>query len=344
MARRIELREERRHGVSIIRPDGRLDSGQVDRLEELIEERIEDDKKRIVIDCANLHFIASSALRILLLTRQKVEADEGRLIVCNVKPHIKDVLQVAGFDRLLEVRRDLKAAMKDAIPEEMKAEAAAAERRKADAATPRAAHRAEATGPRWRRRNRPEEAATAQRVPKTATTPSTSCCRSSLLPFRRGHALRLLARSPFLAGARPAVPRPRRTTGKSGRKDGGREGRRQKGGPQRGGYARHRQQTGGGGPRAPFGRHDRRRRSSTDSDTAAWPPVRRAAMPERLSPDNQDGTDPRDGYGCAPKPGTGHESENARRTGTYAARDHTPTGGRLHGVQPARGAGPVGVR
>ena len=214
MARRIKLREERKHGVTIIRPAGRLDSGQIERLEEVIKERIQQNRTRIVIDFTDLHFIASSALRILLTTRQTVEQKDGCIFLCNIQPHILELLRVAGFNRLLEIRADLKQALRDAIPEDRRAEAAAAERRRAATAAEVDAGRAPAVGkPLDREDDEPRTTRRPRHRRRAATATSSRRSENILLtillvPLRLLLAIgRLLAR-PFRRKTRPAVPAP----------------------------------------------------------------------------------------------------------------------------------------
>ena len=214
MARRITLREERKHGVTIIRPAGRLDSGQIERLEEVIKERIQQNRTRIVIDFTDLHFIASSALRILLTTRQTVEQKDGCIILCNIQPHIIEVLRVAGFNRLLEIRADLKQALRDAIPEDRRAEAAAADRRRAAAAAAVDAGQAPAVDkPLDREEDEPPPARRPRHRRRAATTTPGRRSENILLtillaPLRLLLAIGRLLVRPFRRKSRPAAPRP----------------------------------------------------------------------------------------------------------------------------------------
>ena len=112
----VELNEQHKHGVHIIKPIGRLDSGQIDRLEHVINERIEEGKVHLVIDCAEVYFMASSALRVLLLTAKRIDDAEGALILCNMKPPIERLMAVAGFEKLLKHRNTLAEAIDAAKP------------------------------------------------------------------------------------------------------------------------------------------------------------------------------------------------------------------------------------
>ena len=112
----VEINEQHKHGVHIIKPFGRLDSGQIDRLERMINERIEEGKVHLVIDCGEVYFMASSALRVLLLTAKRIDDAEGALILCNMKPPIERLMAVAGFEKLLNHRKTRAEAIEAAKP------------------------------------------------------------------------------------------------------------------------------------------------------------------------------------------------------------------------------------
>jgi anti-sigma B factor antagonist len=56
-----------------------------------------------VIDLARLEYIASSGLRVFLLTQKRVRAAGAGLRLINVRPQIHDIFRYAGFDQILEI-------------------------------------------------------------------------------------------------------------------------------------------------------------------------------------------------------------------------------------------------
>jgi anti-anti-sigma factor len=80
---------------------GRLDATQCDAalrfLNALAEPR--------VIDLARLEYIASSGLRVFLLTQKRVRGSGAALTLINVSPQIHDIFHYAGFDRIIELTR-----------------------------------------------------------------------------------------------------------------------------------------------------------------------------------------------------------------------------------------------
>ena len=112
----LQLHEQRQAGVVILAPEGRLDSGKIDQFQKALHERIREGHHRLLIDCANLVFAASSALRILLLAVRKLNEVGGKLVLCNMNPHIHDIFDTAGFTRLMIIRETFDEGFAEARP------------------------------------------------------------------------------------------------------------------------------------------------------------------------------------------------------------------------------------
>jgi anti-anti-sigma factor len=80
---------------------GRLDATQCDSalrfLERLAEPR--------VIDLARLEYIASSGLRVFLMTQKRVMGSGTGLRLINVSPQVHDIFRYAGFDQIIDITR-----------------------------------------------------------------------------------------------------------------------------------------------------------------------------------------------------------------------------------------------
>jgi len=78
---------------------GRLDATQCDAalrfLDALAAPR--------VIDLARLEYIASSGLRVFLLTQKRARGSGAGLRLINARPQIHDIFRYAGFDRIIEI-------------------------------------------------------------------------------------------------------------------------------------------------------------------------------------------------------------------------------------------------
>ena len=113
----VRVEEDRQTGVTIVGPIGRLDSGQVEELEHVLRARMAEGRIHLVVDFGATLFIASSALRVVLVAHKKVEELEGRLLLCNMAAPISDVFKVSGFRKFLNIEEDRATAVRRAMPE-----------------------------------------------------------------------------------------------------------------------------------------------------------------------------------------------------------------------------------
>jgi anti-anti-sigma factor len=80
---------------------GRLDATQCDAALRFLNAVAEPR----VIDLARLEYIASSGLRVFLLTQKRVTGSGAGLTLINVSPQIHDIFRYAGFDRIIDMTR-----------------------------------------------------------------------------------------------------------------------------------------------------------------------------------------------------------------------------------------------
>lgn len=85
---------------------GRVDSANAKDLDQELGSVIDQGASRLVVDCADLSYISSAGLRALLVAIKKTNAAGGGVAMCQVPPHIREVLEVSGFTRLTKVFDD----------------------------------------------------------------------------------------------------------------------------------------------------------------------------------------------------------------------------------------------
>lgn len=90
---------------------GRIDSVTAGTAEDKLNEQIDLDKPKIIIDCTHLTYISSSGLRVLLLSQKKITANGGILRFCCLQPVITEIFDISGFSGLLTVFPDVASAM-----------------------------------------------------------------------------------------------------------------------------------------------------------------------------------------------------------------------------------------
>ncbi|MFN2238540.1 MAG: STAS domain-containing protein [Thermoanaerobaculia bacterium] len=78
---------------------GRLDATQVEKAREVLL-ALEESR---TVDFANLEYIASAGLGVLLATQKMLGSKGCSIRLVNLNNHIKDVLHFSGFDQIFEI-------------------------------------------------------------------------------------------------------------------------------------------------------------------------------------------------------------------------------------------------
>ena len=89
--------------MTIVTLTGSLDTAAAIEVDQTLKPITEGDGKDIVFECADLEYIASSGLRILLDVLKKNKAKGHKVILRNINDDIKNVFNITGFINLFEV-------------------------------------------------------------------------------------------------------------------------------------------------------------------------------------------------------------------------------------------------
>ena len=88
--------------IVVLKVSGQLTSATSLALETAINEVLETENN-LVLDFAELSFLASSGLRVILSTQKKINAKDGALIIRNVNKVVMDVFEMTGLRDFLNV-------------------------------------------------------------------------------------------------------------------------------------------------------------------------------------------------------------------------------------------------
>ena len=97
----MEIQKERDGAKLTVALTGRLDAVTAIQFDKDISKSL-DDITDLTIDLANLDYIASAGLRILLKLQKRMN-NQGYMQIKNVKREVREVLDMTGFSRLLSM-------------------------------------------------------------------------------------------------------------------------------------------------------------------------------------------------------------------------------------------------
>lgn len=99
----MELLEETAGAVVIVAPRGRLDSATSAGVGARLDQLAATPAGRLVLDLAEVDFVSSAGLRVILSAAKRARVARGHLVVCAVQPPVREVLDISGFTALLTI-------------------------------------------------------------------------------------------------------------------------------------------------------------------------------------------------------------------------------------------------
>lgn len=82
---------------------GSLNTETAPILEEEIRQKWDEEIKSVVFDFQDLDYISSAGLRLLLLLSKKF-AEPKKVAIINIKPEVKEVFLMTGFDAIIDIK------------------------------------------------------------------------------------------------------------------------------------------------------------------------------------------------------------------------------------------------
>lgn len=99
----MNLEQEHRGDILIVRPGGRLDSSSSPEFERLVTEQLDAGCQRLALDFSRLDYISSAGLRVVLLAGKKLRASQGRMVLVSLQDMVREVFDMSGFLALFAV-------------------------------------------------------------------------------------------------------------------------------------------------------------------------------------------------------------------------------------------------
>ena len=84
-------------------PAGRLDGSKAPAVEKELISLLETNNT-VDVNLAGLDYVSSAGLRVFLAAAKAAKAKGGKVVLVSPKPAVLEVLQISGFDRILEIR------------------------------------------------------------------------------------------------------------------------------------------------------------------------------------------------------------------------------------------------
>lgn len=97
--------------VTVLQPQGRFDAFKVPELDAWLTENVSSDKAHIIIDMAQVTFIDTRALSILVKWLKRIAELGGRFALCNPRQPVRIIFELSSLDKAFVIYNDVDKAV-----------------------------------------------------------------------------------------------------------------------------------------------------------------------------------------------------------------------------------------
>src|SRR5215468_2382102 len=112
----IAIEQEEQGDFRVLALSGRLDTETSADLELALSDLQAAGANRFIIDLANIGYVSSAGLRVLLALAKQLDGGRGVLRLCSLNGSVQEVFDVAGFSRMFAIFPTRDAALGAAAP------------------------------------------------------------------------------------------------------------------------------------------------------------------------------------------------------------------------------------
>ena len=107
----MEIIASKQDDKNVIQVKGRLDANTSPELEKQLLSMLNAGEKDYVVDLAELDYISSVGLRILLMAAKKAKGEGGKVVLCGLNEHVQEVFEIAGFTAIFPLYDGIEEAL-----------------------------------------------------------------------------------------------------------------------------------------------------------------------------------------------------------------------------------------
>ena len=98
----MEITKTENNSSIVMNLSGRLDTTTAPQLQDLLIPAL-DEATEIVLDFADLAYVSSAGLRVLLMGQKTAKEKNASMTICNVSEEIAEVFDMTGFSDILTI-------------------------------------------------------------------------------------------------------------------------------------------------------------------------------------------------------------------------------------------------
>lgn len=109
----MNIQKQRKGEVLVLHLSGQLDNAASQKFSTIIAEYMRDGEKYLLLNFAQVNYLSSSGLRLLLEAAQTIDSRGGKLLLCSLAPSLMQAIELVGFHKILHIYPTEHEALKD---------------------------------------------------------------------------------------------------------------------------------------------------------------------------------------------------------------------------------------
>lgn len=90
---------------------GRINVLTADAFEALARQALAGSDRDVIIDSSDVTYLSTAGIRAFLRLSQQLNKQNRNLHICALRPYIREVFEIIGFDQLIPIHVDIAAAL-----------------------------------------------------------------------------------------------------------------------------------------------------------------------------------------------------------------------------------------
>jgi len=108
----MEIIQKENYGITCLKIKGRMDTAVAIETEKAVDKILKGSNNRLLFDLADLEYLSSYGLRILLNAAKKTKIMGGQIILCSLIENIKEIFDICGFGANLPIVDSVESGIK----------------------------------------------------------------------------------------------------------------------------------------------------------------------------------------------------------------------------------------
>ena len=99
----MQITEDKKGDVVILALSGKLDATTSKTFQDKLLADMNSGDQRFIVDLSQLEYVSSSGLRVFLLASKRLSSSDGKIVLCSLKDHVRQVFDLTGFSSTLSI-------------------------------------------------------------------------------------------------------------------------------------------------------------------------------------------------------------------------------------------------